>query len=216
ANSDADIYPVDPRLSGDGIRFSAVTPFGVLTDLFIPTLAEHYMINALSAVGCALYCGVSEDFVRGRLAEYRNIDKRFNVITSPSGLTVIDDTYNANPASMDGAVRTLARLPGRTRTAILGDMLELGDYAEELHYELGRTVARLQIDRLCCVGELSAHVAEGAEAAGMDPAHISRFDSSAAMSESIGDGDFRSGDCVLVKGSRSMKMERISLLLINM
>ena len=216
ASPDADIYPVDPELSDRGIRFSVVSPFGEIKDLFIPVPVEHYMINALAALGAALWCGVSPDYIRDRLAAYKNIEKRFSIVTSPSGLTVIDDTYNANPASMDGAVRTLAKMQGRRKIAVLGDMLELGDYAEDMHAALGRTVSELKIDRLFCVGPLSEYIARGAVSAGMDPGSIKRYSSSAEMSEAVDTADFCPGDCILVKGSRSIKMERISLLLVNM
>ncbi len=216
ASPDADIYPVDPELSDSGIRFSAVSPFGTIKDLFIPVPVEHYMINALAAMGAALYCGVSQGYIRDRLSAYKNIEKRFSIVTSPSGLTVIDDTYNANPASMDGAVRTLAKLQGKRKIAILGDMLELGDYAEDMHAALGRTVRELGIDRLYCVGPLSEHIARGAINAGMDSRCVKCCASSAEMSEALDPAEFGPGDCILVKGSRSVKMERISLLLVNM
>ena len=216
ANPRADLFPEDPDISQEGIRFTAVTPFGRLEKLFIPSMAEHNMINSLAAVGCALYLGVTEGDIRERLAGFKNAEKRFNVVTTPSGLTVIDDTYNANPASMTSALRTLAGIRCESRIAVLGDMLELGDYSEELHSDLGRTVAELGIDRLYCVGPLSRFVAAGAEKAGMDPGKIRCFDSSGLLSENMDAGDFSPGDCVLIKGSRSMKMERISLLLVNM
>ncbi len=124
---------------------------------------------------------------------------------------IIDDTYNSSPAPVKSALATLAQIQtkdGAQRYAVLADMLELGPETEAAHREVGLRVAELGIDYLIVVGEASKHTAQAAREAGMEEHRI------AAFADSVSAGKFlqeklREGDVILVKGSQSMRMERV-------
>ena len=121
----------------------------------------------------------------------------------------MDDTYNANPQSMQSALESLVGLKSKGRgIAVLGDMGELGDASEEAHRQLGRLSARLGVDELFILGENAAWVAEEALASGMASANVHVEKEHETIGQSIQElaGP---GDWVLVKGSRAMKMERL-------
>jgi len=123
--------------------------------------------------------------------------------------TVLDDTYNANPESARASVRVLAGMHGHARRVlVLGDMLELGDLAAELHHELGVVAAQSGLDRLFLVGELTRATAAGALEGGLPESSIGHF---ANVEEAIAGvpGELSSGDLILVKGSRRVGLERL-------
>ena len=126
-----------------------------------------------------------------------------------SGATVVDDTYNANPQSMAAALRSLVTLRGSGRgIAVLGDMAELGESAESAHRATGRLVAELGLDWLFAVGRLAQLTADGAIEAGMDAARV-RIGEDAGQASAEITKLVRARDWILVKGSRSSRMERV-------
>jgi UDP-N-acetylmuramoyl-tripeptide--D-alanyl-D-alanine ligase len=172
------------------------------------TVGRHNVYNALAAAAAALATGLPLETVKFGLEEFRPVAMR-SELKVLNGRTVLADYYNANPASMKAALETLASLTGGKRAvAVLGDMLELGDAEVEAHRETGRTVFRLGIDLLICVGPLARHIAEGAVAAGMARNRVFEAETTARAAEILREHS-RSDDTVLVKGSRGMKMERV-------
>jgi UDP-N-acetylmuramyl pentapeptide synthase len=146
--------------------------------------------------------------VKSGLEEFHPVAMRSEV-RDIDGRTVLADYYNANPASLNAALETLASLRPGTRTiAVLGDMLELGPAAAEIHRTVGAAVARLGIGLLITVGPLAKHIAEGARGAGMAQDRVLEAGDTARGSALLKDRS-RAGDTVLVKGSRGMKMERV-------
>jgi UDP-N-acetylmuramyl pentapeptide synthase len=126
---------------------------------------------------------------------------------------LVDDSYNANPQSMEVALRMLASCPAEgRRIAALGDMGELGPTSDKAHRETGRLAARLGIDWLIALGQQAERVVSGAREAGMAASRAQV----AASHEEVADrlrGELAAGDWLLVKGSRSMRMERVAELL---
>jgi UDP-N-acetylmuramoyl-tripeptide--D-alanyl-D-alanine ligase len=124
-------------------------------------------------------------------------------------ITLIDDTYNANPTSMEAACRLLAEWPptGR-RILVIGDMAELGSESAEWHRIAGRTAGRMQIDRLGAVGQYAADVVRGAIEQGMTLQQVAECEDINSLL-SVLDSWSAAGDVVLVKGSRCMQMERV-------
>ncbi len=170
---------------------------------------RHLLINALAAAAAAEAVGVDGETIRAGLEQFRPGDRRF-AMERLGGLTLINDSYNANPASMEAALMTLAEIKGEGRLfAALGDMLELGPEAPELHRQVGEMAGKVSW-RLYLVGKLAPHVADGARRGGMNPAAIV-----VGMShEEIAADILRlaePGDLVLVKGSRGMAMERVAI-----
>ncbi|NIA08058.1 MAG: UDP-N-acetylmuramoyl-tripeptide--D-alanyl-D-alanine ligase, partial [Actinobacteria bacterium] len=129
-------------------------------------------------------------------------------------ITIINDAYNANPASMAAALEVfkLRKLtpaqPNGRKVAVLGDMLELGTQAEQLHYQLGQSVAASDTDLLITSGPLAEHIARGALEAGMNKQTVKTFSNDDADFAKIADL-LRPGDTVLLKASRAMRMERL-------
>jgi UDP-N-acetylmuramoyl-tripeptide--D-alanyl-D-alanine ligase len=136
---------------------------------------------------------------------------RMKKIAGIKGTLIIDDSYNAEPKSMNLAVETMAILPlneGAAKYAVLGDMLELGQYSEEAHREIGKLVFASNIDYLITVGERSRDIGRGAKEAGMNKDFIFHF----ATSEEAGkflQNRIKQDDLLLVKGSQGVRMEKI-------
>lgn len=201
----ADVRAENVRVHTDGCAGATVkTPRGGI-ELELAALGRHNIPNALAAVAVGLELGVDIEEIKASLEVFNPPSMRFNIIKSPLGYTVIDDVYNANPASMEAALRGLAAMQGR-KIAVLGDMLELGEHAERAHLEIGELAAEQGIDRLVTVGEASRWIAEGATRRGLT--EISSFEKSSNVAEAL-KPELRPGDIILVKGSRGMTMEVI-------
>jgi len=173
-----------------------------------PLLGTHNVQNLLAALAACVGLSIPlEDVLPGvsSLSGARQRMERFDF----GGLTVFDDSYNANPESMRAAVRVLSGLHGhRRRILVLGDMLELGELAAELHHELGREAAAAGIDRIVLVGELSKAAAAGALEGGLQSEAVVHVDD-AAEAAGVLDATAREGDVILVKGSRRMRLEEV-------
>ncbi len=174
----------------------------------LKAFGRHNVYNALAAAAAAHALGISADAIRLGLEDFTPYDKRFQLEQS-AGVTLIDDSYNANPASMAAALATLreVREDGRS-AAVLGDMLELGAGSEAAHRELGRLAAGC-VERLHLMGDMAGEVAAGAREAGLAEGSVlvARDHEEAArqLLEWL-----KAGDCVLFKGSRGMRMERVA------
>ena len=175
----------------------------------------HNVSNACAAAAVGRACGIPLAVCADALAHAEPEAGRQEVVRARGGFTVVNDAYNANPDSMRASLATFCALdvPGK-HVAVLGDMGELGSYAPACHAGIGAFAATLPLDRLVCVGELSLHIADAAERAGMEPDRIVRAGS---LSEVFGDLDtcVEPGDAVLVKASHFMGLERVVEGLVN-
>ena len=175
----------------------------------------HNVSNACAAAAVGRACGIPLAVCADALAHAEPEAGRQEVVRARGGFTVVNDAYNANPDSMRASLATFCALdvPGK-HVAVLGDMGELGSYAPACHAGIGTFAATLPLDRLMCVGELSLHIADAAERAGMEPDRIVRAGS---LSEVFGDLDtcVEPGDAVLVKASHFMGLERVVEGLVN-
>jgi UDP-N-acetylmuramoyl-tripeptide--D-alanyl-D-alanine ligase len=151
---------------------------------------------------------MTPEIIANGLGLFRPYAKRFN-LEMIGGVVLIDDSYNANPASVGAALATLADLKGgQSAFVALGDMLELGDNEAELHRMIGVQAAQVA-DRLYLYGDLTAYCAEGALSAGMPQSGIIRGLSHAEIADDI-QKQVSDGDFVLLKGSRGMQMEKVA------
>jgi UDP-N-acetylmuramoyl-tripeptide--D-alanyl-D-alanine ligase len=187
-----------------GMRFVLRTAVG-RREIVIPTLGRHAVHNALAAAAVGLAAGLTLEEVAVGLAAGSGAPHRGELIRL-GGVTVIDDSYNAAPASMLAALDLLASLPGR-RVAILGEMLELGDGGEAAHRAVGRAAARVA-DLLVVVGAGASGIAQGARQAGLEPERILRADDRDAARDLLRPR-LVGGDVVLVKASRGIGLERL-------
>jgi UDP-N-acetylmuramoyl-tripeptide--D-alanyl-D-alanine ligase len=179
-------------------------------DYSVPMPGAHHAINATLALAAAAELGVSNSAARLGLENVTPPAMRAHY-WEVNGVGVLEDCYNANPDSMSAAIDTLRALPcaGR-RFAVLGDMAELGPGAEDAHREIGRRVAELGIDILFAVGDMAHCYAGGAR--GFDTLLVSEHDSVAAAGNALR-RTLRPEDLVLIKASRSARLERISTML---
>jgi UDP-N-acetylmuramoyl-tripeptide--D-alanyl-D-alanine ligase len=171
-------------------------------------LGQHNVANALGAAALALGLGASLAAVRRGLDKAKPYAMRMQV-DDWRGVGIINDAYNANPASMRAALRTLGEIACRGRKiAVLGDMFELGRQSRKEHLELGRTVAKAKIHQLYLLGRQANDVRQGALGAGMGSENIFIGKSHGDLAERLR-AQARTGDWLLLKGSRGMKMEKI-------
>jgi UDP-N-acetylmuramoyl-tripeptide--D-alanyl-D-alanine ligase len=205
----AEFRAEDLRPEGVGVAFRLFTPEGdVEVGLTLP--GRHLVGLALCAAACAFASGrldgASLEAVRTGLARFRGVPGRLRLVRSAAGVVALDDTYNANPASVVAALYTLRDVAGEgRRVAVLGDMLELGEAEASLHAEVGEAAARLGVELLVAVGPRSRHTAEAAQKGGVSTVVVAEDAEEAAR---LLPGLVRAGDTVLVKGSRGMKMEQ--------
>ncbi len=164
--------------------------------------------NALAASAAGYVMGVPLDVIKKGLEEFEGVAMRVE-IKEMGGAVVISDVYNANPASMEEAIKELVRLREGKAIAVLGDMLELGSYAEEAHRKLGSWLAGLPIDTFVAVGPLMALAAD--ECKQVRNGHVKEVYTATDSDEAKGIvmSIARKGDTILIKGSRGMNMEYI-------
>ncbi len=198
-NGEADISGLWQPLA-TGLRLKAKTPKGDFTaDMQVP--GEHNARNALAATAAAIALNLSLENIVAGLEKFGGVAGRLQRKLARHGAVVIDDTYNANPASMHAAIGVLAQTVGH-RVLVLGDMGELGDNAAAFHAEIGSAARKSGIEKLYALGELSRQA-------------VREFGSKAQHFECVEDlqsaleKELKAGTTVLVKGSRFMKMERV-------
>lgn len=171
----------------------------------IPTVGIHNVYNALAAMAVGYVTGVDPAAAAAALANYVPAGMRQNLV-QVGGVQVIEDCYNASPDSMRAALQTLGKLPVHRRYAVLGAMLELGDYAEEAHTQVGKMAAENGIDGVLAYGADAAYIVEAAKQAGLENARL--FDTKEALAQSLAQ-QVQPGDGVLFKGSRGMHLEDV-------
>lgn len=165
----------------------------------------HNVSNSLAAIAIAREVGVEWDAIVRALAQAKLTGMRLDIAKNKDGITVINDAYNANPDSMKSAISVLMHQKGGRKIAVLGDMYELGKYEEESHSAVGFEAAAQHVDYLIAVGTLGALIGKAAQSAGC----VVDFAADNQMAISLLDQYIKTGDAVLVKGSRGMKMEQI-------
>jgi UDP-N-acetylmuramoyl-tripeptide--D-alanyl-D-alanine ligase len=203
-SSPADVYRVVWRDDAFEARFPVRCDAGE-AEVSLALAGEHNRMNALAAIAGCLALGADLHAAVAGLAGLRPVPGRLCPLAGIDGARVIDDSYNANPDSVLAALRVLAAAPGR-RTLVLGDLAELGEGAEAMHGQLGRQAAELGIERLFATGPLSA-----AATAAFGPGGR-HFADQQGLIDALG-SDISGEDSVLVKGSRSARMDRVVLAL---
>lgn len=199
-----DVYATRLRRDGQMVRF--VT--NDRCEVVLPMVGLHNVDNALAALAVVRRLGITSQQFADAMRDFAPVSGRMQV-WDVNGITIIDDSYNANPVSMDAALDELTGYNGaRRRVLVCGDMEELGEAAEEYHKKLGRDVVDRKIDLLLTVGPKAALTAEAALAAGLGKGDMMRCINSKRMARLIKSLLF-DGDVILVKGSRAMEMEKV-------
>ncbi|KAA3602161.1 MAG: UDP-N-acetylmuramoyl-tripeptide--D-alanyl-D-alanine ligase [Calditrichaeota bacterium] len=168
-------------------------------EIHLKTFGEHNIFNSLSAFAVGREFGISEEKIISVLENFDGVSGRFG-IKKINGVNFIDDSYNSNPESTFAGLETLSKFPSGKKIAVLGEMLELGEFSQELHAEVGRKAKELKIDLVLTFGKNAKFIAENFNGFHFD----SKEKLVKKLREEVSEGDF-----VLVKGSRGMKMEEV-------
>jgi UDP-N-acetylmuramoyl-tripeptide--D-alanyl-D-alanine ligase len=188
------------QVQGYGARIEISTPKGNFTaTLQVPGV--HNVRNALAATAAAVSLHISLSDIKAGLEKFSGVGGRLQRKSARHGAVLIDDTYNANPASLRSAINVLQQASGK-KILVLGDMGELGSDAPRLHAEIGVVARDMGIDKLLALGELSVHAVREF---GAGAQHFERIEDLFAALEN----ELNAASTVLVKGSRFMKMERV-------
>ncbi|TXK72090.1 UDP-N-acetylmuramoyl-tripeptide--D-alanyl-D-alanine ligase [Paenibacillus sp. N3.4] len=201
-----DLFPTDIRMDADGTYFRINSPG--YPELYIPLLGTHNVINALAAVAIGEAYGVQPELIAAGLRSLQMTSMRIEKLTAASGLTVLNDAYNASPASMRAAIALTEELRGFGRKIlVLGDMLELGEHEEQFHREIGAMLSPERIDYVITFGRLGRLIADEA-APNYPKEHVRAFDDKEQLCAELAELT-RATDIVLVKGSRGMRLEQV-------
>jgi UDP-N-acetylmuramoyl-tripeptide--D-alanyl-D-alanine ligase len=198
----------DVRVDENGAVFTVDCRYpGLSGEYSIKLLGRHQVTNALLALAVGAEMGLNRAEIQRGLLACAPAKMRLQM-SSPGGILILDDSYNANADSMLAALQTLRELPcaGR-RVAVLGDMSEQGDCSRAAHFEVGRRAAASRLDQLFAIGRQGCEIAAAARSRGFNSiVEIDEVDRAAQAVKEFA----RPGDVVLVKASRSMRLERIT------
>ena len=199
-----DVFVKRIEAKPDGFDYDLHTPWGDIENIFIPGIVYHNVINSMPAVIVAKILGVDNNAIREKIAKFKNIEKRFNVIDC-GDYTVIDDSYNASPLAVEGALKTLRLFDCKRKIAVLGEMYELGNEEADLHRFVGRVAKECGIEELVCVGPLAKYIGEGFD----NKERTVYFENSEEAGEFM-KTFAEENDVILVKGSHGVHTERIT------
>jgi len=187
----------------EAVEFDIISGTGRFP-VVIPAYGSHLANLAPAAVIAGRLLGLADEEICRGFLSYSPVEGRSNV-TNPKGITLIDDCYNANPNSVRAALTSISTLSGR-RVAILGDMLNLGEYSEQMHYEIGVFAAQCGINSLLCHGSHARFIYDGYISAGGTQAYY--YPLMTEFKENI-PGKIKKGDVVLVKASLGMHFKEL-------
>jgi len=178
-------------------------------EITLPTVGIHNIYNALAAAATAAALGIDFATICRGLSEFHPVSGRMEICRLKNGAFIINDTYNANPASFGEALKTLKDLKGKRKsTVIMGDMLELGDQAEAMHEGIGSLMADTGVDNIYLRGRFSGATAAGALEKKFPEGRIIFFEDSDEIMDRL-KSHVKKGDWILVKGSRQARMEEV-------
>ena len=201
----SDLNARNIELREDGSTFDAVSKNKKIK-IEVPVGGKHFVYNALCATEVGNILGISDEKIKQGISQFELTKKRMDIKKLGSGAVLINDTYNASYESMQASLEFLHNYSGTRKIAVLGDMLELGEYAVELHKKVGEEVAKRNIDILICAGESSKYIIE--EANKNPKIETYYFNNNEQIVEKLSQ-ELRNGDVVLIKASNAMKFFEI-------
>ena len=170
----------------------------------VPVGGIHFIYNSLCAITVANLLGIDTELIIKGIETFELTKKRMDITKLENGVTIINDSYNANPESMQAALKYLGALKEGRRIAVLGDMFELGEYSKELHERVGRESVKNNIDILICLGDRAKDIVKAAKEEGIDESKVYYFEDRDKLKDFIKD-NWKSGDNILFKASNAMK-----------
>ena len=179
----------------------------------IPALGEHMIYPTLIAAAVGEHFGLTACEIEKGISRFVPTRMRMNLVQRGENITILDDTYNANPQSMRAAIRVLSDSHSSYKAAVLGDMFELGPYSPALHTEVGECLGKQNIHCLVAVGDEARHIAQGAKTSGVPQVYYCKDKEEA---KKILPEIVRPDSTILVKASRGMKMEELVARLVEL
>ncbi|NLC43705.1 MAG: UDP-N-acetylmuramoyl-tripeptide--D-alanyl-D-alanine ligase [Clostridiales bacterium] len=208
--NEADYRAENIQLLGEaGIKYDLVAE-GEIWPIYLKVPGRHNVLNSLAAIATGRAFGVEMADIQEALPSYIGGNMRLDIFSVPGfdDVKIIDDAYNASPDSVQAALKILEDMKGSRKIAILGDMLELGEYTNEAHQLIGKSVAECGVNVLITVGKAGIWTTEAAIKSGMDDKALFHKTSNGEIINWL-EENLQQGDRVLVKGSRGLKMEEI-------
>ena len=175
----------------------------------VPVGGDVFVLNSLCAVSVGKMLNLSNEEIKNGISNFELTKKRMEIINLKNNIKLINDAYNASEDSMKAAIKYLSEINGKRKIAILGDMFELGDFAEELHRKVGEEVAKNNIDLLYLIGENSKFIQEEAIKNGININNIIYFNSREEIIEKV-KKEMKEYDVILLKASNGMKLFEIA------
>ena len=206
-----DVWASDIRLIDGGALTFTLHCHDLQKEIHLYIAGEHNVINALCATATAIAAECSIDEIALGLADFRAPDKRMQLVASKFGFQILNDTYNANPSSMEAGLRALVQTGSGKKIAVIGDMLELGDDSAKAHYQIGKCAADLGLDFVIFCGEWGEEIVQGMTENGgtkktilsvKDKGEVEEYLHGLIAAKQLGDGDL-----VLFKASRGLRFE---------
>ncbi|MBX5437057.1 MAG: UDP-N-acetylmuramoyl-tripeptide--D-alanyl-D-alanine ligase [Alicyclobacillaceae bacterium] len=204
----ADYVGKNVRYAPGGMRFT-VRLNGTDEPFYIPSYGEHQVYNALAAIAVAHHLGFGARHIRAGLRGYLKPRRRLTVYRFAQGLTIIDDSFSANPNAVKAAIDVLSHVRQGTKVAVLGSMLSLGNYARRAHQEVGRYTVRQKVDFLYTYGQLGRIIRDAAVAAGMPATrarHCADMDTLLARLRR----HLQPNTTILIKASHAIRLHRLA------
>ncbi|SFJ00761.1 UDP-N-acetylmuramoyl-tripeptide--D-alanyl-D-alanine ligase [Terrisporobacter glycolicus] len=201
---DNDIYCESFEMDEDNINFIAVID-GKREEFFIPTVGKHNIYNAMAAILVGINLNMTLEEIKDGLKNFQCTKNRLDIIKS-NNLTIIDSVYNASIDSMTAALNILGRYKSR-RVAILGDMFEMGEFAEFGHRQVGKSALN-NVDILISIGKDSEFIVKELKENNMNPDNLYHFETKEEAIEKL-DDIIKENDTILVKASRGMHLEKV-------
>ena len=203
----SDIMPYDVQLSENGSTYK-IDIEGKTYNVNISVGGNHFVLNSLCAIAIGRIFNIKMEDILDGIANFELTKRRMQVEKNKQGITIINDCYNANYDSMKAGIEYLAKINAKNKIAVLGDMLELGNFAKELHERVGKEVAKNNIDVLITVGDLSKYIASEAERMGLSDKNIFCYKTNKEAIKKIKEIS-KEGDAILLKASNGLNFQEI-------
>lgn len=174
------------------------------TKIKVPVGGEHFILNSLCAVSVGKLLKIEIEKIKKGIEEFELTKKRMDITELKNGVKIINDAYNASLESMQASLKYLAELKDNRKIAVLGDMLELGEYSQKLHEQVGKEVYQNKIDILMCSGEKAEYITKKAKEEGMPEENIYYFKNKEEMTDKLKE-IMQQGDVILLKASNGMR-----------
>jgi UDP-N-acetylmuramoyl-tripeptide--D-alanyl-D-alanine ligase len=198
------------KLGSDGLATFDLVHDGSRARVTLAVPGEHMVANALAAAAVGLTLGIEAEGCARGLGDATVSRWRMETFTTPEGVRVLNDAYNANPESMAAALKTARWMAGEGHLiAVLGAMAELGPITAGAHERLGELAARMRVDRLITIGSEARAIASAGVREGVEPENVASYDDAEEALEDVRRAA-RPGDVVLFKASRMAGLEKVA------